>query len=1507
MSNLGSLSFDAVINDQQFMNRIGLMENKIIGLTQTATREGKQMDQVFSRLGQLAVGGLALSGLSELPQQILKVRQEYQQLEISLTTMLKSKAKADALLRDVTQFAAQTPFSLKDTADGTKQLLAYGFAAKDVIPTLKTLGNVAAGLGLPLERLTFLYGTTKTQGRLFASDLNQFVGSGIPLLSQLAKQFGVSEESVRGLVEQGKIGFPQVKRALEELTTGGGIFAGTLDAQSKSLKALQERLGDAWERMLNDIGKKNEGLATEVFTVAAEAVEQYQQVIDTLKVLAGAYSGYKAATILVAVAQKGNIAITAAQAIAQAQAANATGFLTISQTRAAASTALLTRAQVALNSVMRINPIILIGTALAALVTSYLVFKEEVQDVKTAQELLAGAAQDTNSKMATQKAEVVGLIAELKNQNLAESVRLEAYQKLNAINPKILNGLDFQKAKTADLTKTLNEYLDSLRQKIKLEAGQNAFKEAFQQELEAGEKVNKIQKELNDLLAQTDKLNKKTRQGGPEATGAAGSIAASNLITLKKEELAQALKDQQEAEKATAAVEKALGEGLSKGSKEALEAAIAEDEIRLQQLNQRDKAYKIAEDNLTRHKEALAKLNNAPKNQGPSFLEQLAKAEDVASLRLAKTYAKTEDELGALQKKVQEKIGTSTIGSQQKAQLEKLDGEINYALGKRTKAQKEAEKVGPYGSISYWENVVRLAEEALSKTKPTDTAGIEKQKAIIVNAQAQLEEARKATAIRSFEEEIDEKQRLYSLYTKWTENYGMASADAQFAELKKSGASYLDYLNAQITKLETKQKTGPLTSSEATNLGSLITRRDEVTSKKSAIDVFTESLQKAEVESKSLGDYLSILKGKQAELNNVVSPLSADYTKKKEAVAKEVVKTEQQLKDQVTQFLINSVSSGEQELAIRRKYNDLRLGLDKQYNGQRTQAYDNALKDINANEQLEFEDYKRRQFEQSEAYRATTKVILEEGDKANQIAIDRQRTAVAEAEKIAGKNSEIYKEAFKRLQELEKQAADKGKAGLAGFVNTYTSTVLQFGQALSQLGGEAGIVGDIMVSFASNVSLISQAFDKSTKKADLYGIAIQGLVNIYAAVSSAAQQRKQKEEEYYRSVIGQQQQYNLLLNEQLGLKAKNKESVFVKDYIGELEDGFKKYNDAQLKYQESLKKLQQGRAKTGLQNVDDKGTGLQIIGSGAAAGAAIGALAGGVGAVVGAAIGGIVGGLTVLFGGSKKKADEFGSLLATYPTLIQKGADGVDRLNEALAQTLIQQGLVDDTTKDLLQSTIDWQKQIDEAKEQIKGVVSELAGSLGDKLRDSLVGAFRDGTDAAKAFRDSVASILEDMVTRILFNQAFSKLFKQLEEDLTQSLNVAGGGDGNVIDDFTRFTENSKGALDQFNQWLKQFQDAAKQSGFDVLKPSSGANQSNALTRETQSLSESTGSILAGTINAMRIQQADTNRLINQQLAELSAINRNTSQIARTNELLDSVDRRLKNIESDPLRAKGGG
>ena len=152
--------------------------------------------------------------------------------------MLGDADKAGALLKDLSKFAAETPFEFPEIANAGKSLLAFGFTADTIKDNLRRLGDVASSLNIPLGDLTEIYGKARTQGRLFSEDINQLTGRGIPIIAELAKQFNVAESEVKNMVEKGKVGFPELQKAMEAMTNEGGKFAGGMANQSQTLNGL---------------------------------------------------------------------------------------------------------------------------------------------------------------------------------------------------------------------------------------------------------------------------------------------------------------------------------------------------------------------------------------------------------------------------------------------------------------------------------------------------------------------------------------------------------------------------------------------------------------------------------------------------------------------------------------------------------------------------------------------------------------------------------------------------------------------------------------------------------------------------------------------------------------------------------------------------------------------------------------------------------------------------------------------------------------------------------------------------------------------------------------------------------------------------------------------------------------------------------------------------------------------------------------------------------------------
>lgn len=193
---------------------------------------------------------------------------------------------------------------MDDVVSGAKQLMAYGIEADKVTDTMRRLGDVAAGLGLNLNDLAWLYGTTATQGKLFTQDFRQFTGRGIPLADELAKQFGVTKDKVQELVTAGKVGFPEVEKAIISMTDEGGKFGGLMENQSKSITGRISNIEDTIEQAINELGKSTEGIMYDSLDVITAIVEHWKEIGEAITAAAGAIGMYKAAMLSISTFQK---------------------------------------------------------------------------------------------------------------------------------------------------------------------------------------------------------------------------------------------------------------------------------------------------------------------------------------------------------------------------------------------------------------------------------------------------------------------------------------------------------------------------------------------------------------------------------------------------------------------------------------------------------------------------------------------------------------------------------------------------------------------------------------------------------------------------------------------------------------------------------------------------------------------------------------------------------------------------------------------------------------------------------------------------------------------------------------------------------------------------------------------------------------------------------------------------------------------------------------------------
>lgn len=430
---MAGLNFDITGDNSNFLRKLEEARNGVRSTSKQIEESGMSIEQMFGRLAKGAAAFGAGFSAQQFISQVTKVRGEFQQLEVAFNTMLGSEQKANALMQQLVKTAATTPFDLQGVANGAKQLLAYGTAAEDVNGTLVRLGDIAAGLSIPLGDLVYLYGTTMTQGRLFTQDLRQFQGRGIPLADELAKQFGVTKDKVGELVTAGKVGFPEVQKAIEAMTNEGGKFGGLMEAQSKTITGQISNIEDSISTMFNNIGKNNEGLINNTLSGVSYLVENYEKIGNVLLEIVGVYGAYRTAlmvtTALQALQASGIAALTVKEAVHY-------GWLVLTK-----------KAQDALNLSMLKNPYVLAAVAVAGL--AYGIYK-----LATAESDTEKAIRTTNESLEAQKKHYDDLkskSSELSNVLTNESKSIEerfiAYRKLQRLMPDVFKDMDFETAK----------------------------------------------------------------------------------------------------------------------------------------------------------------------------------------------------------------------------------------------------------------------------------------------------------------------------------------------------------------------------------------------------------------------------------------------------------------------------------------------------------------------------------------------------------------------------------------------------------------------------------------------------------------------------------------------------------------------------------------------------------------------------------------------------------------------------------------------------------------------------------------------------------------------------------------------------------------------------------------------------------------------------------------------------------------------------------------------------
>lgn len=510
----GRIYYGTGLDNSQLRADAAQARNILQGIGTSAAKEGDRIDTAMKKIGASIAGVFAIQKMKDFAVQVATVRGQFQQLEAAFKVLTGDAAVAENLMSQLIHTAATTPFGVTDISNAARQLLAYGVEADEVNETLIRLGDICAGLSIPIGDLAYLYGTTMTQGSMYAADLNQFLGRGIPMADELAKIMGVTKEQVRELVSEGKVGFPQVQQAIVNLTNEGGKFGGLMEAQSKTITGRISNIEDTIDQMFNQIGQASEGVIGTTLDIIQSIVENWETVGKVLLTVIATYGTYKAAVIAVAVAHKLMNIWGTVQAV-----------LSLARSVTSAKDAMLL-----FNMAVKANPLGLVLSVVAAAATAFSLFSSKTGEASEMTNKYGDSAAKTISRVETLTMTLKGLTA-------GTSTHKKVMQELNTI----LEDYGLQAIKEGDSIDTVNEKRAQAIELIKQEGVErqraNALEQGSQNYANQLSEASKtLQSDLMGAMTTTDlgvinwvSDNEELQQNAAAISTIIGSVVEQNI------------------------------------------------------------------------------------------------------------------------------------------------------------------------------------------------------------------------------------------------------------------------------------------------------------------------------------------------------------------------------------------------------------------------------------------------------------------------------------------------------------------------------------------------------------------------------------------------------------------------------------------------------------------------------------------------------------------------------------------------------------------------------------------------------------------------------------------------------------------------------------------------------------------------------------------------------------------------------------------------------------------
>lgn len=1453
-----------------------------------AQTKANLLDESLKRVGMTIGGVFTAQKAVEFVKTMIDVRQEVENLIISFETLLGSKDKATQFFSELSEYAVNTPLMLNDLAGGAQTMLAFNIEAEKVIPTLKQIGDISMGDRDRFNSLVLAFSQMSATGKLMGQDLLQMINAGFNPLATISEKTGKSIGQLKDEMSAGAISSEMVAQAFADATAEGGKFHGMLDKQSKGLKGQISNLEGAIDNMFNAMGEKSEGILTGSVEVASELVKNYEAVGKALMSLVAVYGSYKTALIATLAVQKAASFVENIRLVAMFRK----------------ELGLATAAQQAFNITANANPYVLLATVILSAAAALAIYSKNCSAAADEAQRAADREKEQTDAINDKKEAIEKCISTITDENLAELDRLEALEKLKKLMPSVFEKYKTEKELIDKLTEARREYNEELREERNLKGEGNL--KADQQRVADLKKYLKLRKQyyktgrLNMSDSDYNLYQNLDKKYNKEVRNVRGTFQTFNsaIESLIKASEGTVWKDVQQvrtdnhnkfmaklnsmnaetAQKTINFYKNCISSANKQGKKlvqlpgESVATSVDELQNRIKSATARMKSIHenaskdFMKDAKTAWTNAQNEVNKVIKNRNnrslypdeASYLAALRKARDEEK----KAKANYEAAGGDTSKKTKKTKNTG-LTPQEKANIKAAEQEEK---GRQVEAaQRKQEASEKQTAFDLKQAEIDGLQEGFDKE--LETINLNYDKLIEANRLRQ-------------QEWVDELQNISDLsfeqaHPNWKKQ-GLKRPTVTMDDLSADQKNYLK----QYTEAANAYKQ----NSEAKLYQNLLAKyQDYEEQRKSISEKFAKDraqIEKAvDADGRPIGDDVKaralaeLSKQERAALksvddaqltelgkeNKVLVDLFADTSEKSVAEVQKIIDRIKVLMDYLRGTkdgdgtAVIKDGNGRTERRITQK--DM-AGLG--FSPAELKALEKSPEKLKALTE-QYEKLKKEVLGKN-PFRALADAVGElfkHGEDGEEKSLEAKLKRLGES---AAASAEMVGDLAGRLSEMFEAAGNDGMAEAMDAVQGVMTSVSNIGRGFA----EGGVVGGIAAAAGEAIGWVTKAFQASAR-------------------------HKAALEKIMEEVTAQQREYNLLLMEQ-NLELEKAQTIFGTDTYGKAANAVRVMKDAYagLKAEiagtaEQQKKFgyldtgnafwnkivnkgysEQKDAYSGLADIEIK-TGHKKTG---------------------------------LFGWGKGK-DTYSSILDVYPELI----DSAGNFNRELAESIMNSREFAKNDKEALQYIIDLYDQAEEAWESVKDYFEGVFGDLGQTLTDALVDAFKNGTDAGKAFADSLTGMLEKLAEQMIYTVTIAPLLEKAQEEMLDVMKREDLTDeekfGNYVRILDEMTDNALSQQGTFNALLEKYRQLAKDKGLDLWQGDSTTQTGKSGAYTTASQESITK--LEGLYTAMLVHETniDTNvenvaGCMQTALGHLKRIDTNTGECSETLKLMRKDMRDMK-------------